>query len=359
MRSQARRGWSLKAVKERSQLISFGNFARSVHASLWSPFVKIFHLALNQGFHPRSATRPASPFCTLVGKMTRKFAGANSPAAPSQPGVHPQTGPRTLEGKAASSENALKHGCRSAKTLLRDEDPAEFEFLVAGWFDHYQPETPFEESLVEQVARAHWFLKRAAKRLEEVEWELPSVATHWTESQQKLFAAFSRYKTAAERAFFRFFREAETQCDKQGKARDSAERARLRAAAIEIKWASQKEAVVFDELKQLQLIEVETVDGQCKTTFYPTNEQLEKRIAANPRGTYFVKRIFNFENGVPPEYAWACPDHVKQTVDTKGVQKMRYSQWLRVIEQERAAGTGHACPVGSLFGEDDEEADAP
>ncbi len=79
-------------------------------------------------------------------------------------------GPRTPAGKATSSQNAIKHGCCSQKTILRDEDPAEFEFVVQGWFDHYRPE--------DQLARAHWFLKRASKRLEEIEYELPSNAYH-------------------------------------------------------------------------------------------------------------------------------------------------------------------------------------
>ncbi len=82
-------------------------------------------------------------------------------------------GPRTQSGKATSSQNAIKHGCCSQKTILRDEDPAEFEFVVQGWFDHYRPDNQLTRALVEDLARAHWFLKRASKRLEEIEYELP------------------------------------------------------------------------------------------------------------------------------------------------------------------------------------------
>lgn len=39
-------------------------------------------------------------------------------------------GPRTPEGKARSSQNALKHGLRAQKlVLLKDEDAAEFQDL--------------------------------------------------------------------------------------------------------------------------------------------------------------------------------------------------------------------------------------
>ncbi len=70
-------------------------------------------------------------------------------------------------------------------------------------------------ALVEDLARAHWFLKRASKRLEEIEYELPSNAYHWTNSHQQLFANFSRYKTAAERSFLRYVKEIESQLDKK------------------------------------------------------------------------------------------------------------------------------------------------
>ncbi len=44
------------------------------------------------------------------------------------------TGPRTVEGKARSSRNALKHGIFAQEVVIRDgdgaEDPAEFEALL-------------------------------------------------------------------------------------------------------------------------------------------------------------------------------------------------------------------------------------
>jgi hypothetical protein len=64
------------------------------------------------------------------------------------------TGPRTPAGKAKSSENSFKHGCRSAKTVLRHENPAAFEATVQGWLTHYQPDTQPAITLVENLARA-------------------------------------------------------------------------------------------------------------------------------------------------------------------------------------------------------------
>jgi len=119
------------------------------------------------------------------------------------------TGPRSLEGKATSSMNRLVHGCRSQKLVLRHEDPAEFEATIRGWFEHYAPQDEVAVALVEELAKAHWFLKRAQKRLAEVEWELPMNAYHWTDTHQRLLANFTRYKVSAERTFQRYLKDLE------------------------------------------------------------------------------------------------------------------------------------------------------
>jgi len=119
------------------------------------------------------------------------------------------TGPRSLEGKANSSMNRLVHGCRSQKLVLRHEDPAEFEATMRGWFEHYAPQDEVAVALVEELAKAHWFLKRAQKRLAEVEWELPMNAYHWTDTHQRLLGNFTRYKVSAERSFQRYLRDLE------------------------------------------------------------------------------------------------------------------------------------------------------
>lgn len=137
---------------------------------------------------------------------------AEQPTSPDPRGDNPRprsTGPRSLEGKATSSMNRLVHGCRSQKLVLRHEDPAEFEATISGWFEHYAPQDPVAVALVEELAKAHWFLKRAQKRLAEVEWELPMNAYHWTETHQRLLGNFTRYKVSAERTFQRYLKDLE------------------------------------------------------------------------------------------------------------------------------------------------------
>jgi hypothetical protein len=78
------------------------------------------------------------------------------------------TGPRTEEGKAAVSLNALQHGLRSSQVLLPGEDPAEFEALQAELAAEWQPASTSELDLVERMAIAKW---RAA-RCEQVQARL-------------------------------------------------------------------------------------------------------------------------------------------------------------------------------------------
>jgi hypothetical protein len=71
------------------------------------------------------------------------------------------TGPRTAEGKAASSRNRLLHGLRANKHILLDEDPEDFLLLLKDLHDRFQPVGGAEEMLVLRIASAHWRLDRA------------------------------------------------------------------------------------------------------------------------------------------------------------------------------------------------------
>ncbi|HEX4811064.1 MAG TPA: hypothetical protein VH325_19145 [Bryobacteraceae bacterium] len=143
-------------------------------------------------------------------------------------------GPRTPEGKAISSQNANKHGCRSKTLILRHEDPAEYEALYKKWSDHYQPDGHVEETLVKQLIDNHWFFLRVSKRMEQVDWEMPTNAYHWTETHQKLINNFMRYKTTAERAYQKSFRIVEgyfRDCFRDKIAADKADLMRLKIEA--------------------------------------------------------------------------------------------------------------------------------
>src|SRR5690348_5720808 len=70
------------------------------------------------------------------------------------------TGPRTEEGKARSSMNALTHGLSAADPVLPAEDREAFEKLVQDFTDEYQPQTASETRLTRELASISWRLDR-------------------------------------------------------------------------------------------------------------------------------------------------------------------------------------------------------
>ena len=73
------------------------------------------------------------------------------------------TGPRTEEGKARSSQNAVKHGLTSNKRLLLpDEDEEDFRRFEAELKHTYMPLNYIEAELVDDIISIQWRRKRAA-----------------------------------------------------------------------------------------------------------------------------------------------------------------------------------------------------
>jgi hypothetical protein len=91
-------------------------------------------------------------------------------AATSEPGatVQPRagsasrgsTGPRTQLGKDHSKQNALTHGIFSKEVVLKRESRTEFDALLSGLRDDFQPVGTFEEGLVEILAVTWWRQRR-------------------------------------------------------------------------------------------------------------------------------------------------------------------------------------------------------
>jgi len=70
------------------------------------------------------------------------------------------TGPKTPEGKAVVSKNALKHGLLSQDVLAPGEDGAALEELGENLRAELQPEGALENLFVEQIIAAYWRLRR-------------------------------------------------------------------------------------------------------------------------------------------------------------------------------------------------------
>ncbi len=69
-------------------------------------------------------------------------------------------GPVTIEGKARSSRNAVRHGLTAKTVVLNNEDPAQFKILCENLANDYEPQTEYEQELVGQLAGARWKLRR-------------------------------------------------------------------------------------------------------------------------------------------------------------------------------------------------------
>jgi hypothetical protein len=70
------------------------------------------------------------------------------------------TGPRTEEGKAKSSLNAVKTGLTGRTVLLPSEDAALYEQHVARFMQQYEPVGDEEQTLVQSLADTQWRLLR-------------------------------------------------------------------------------------------------------------------------------------------------------------------------------------------------------
>jgi len=124
--------------------------------------------------------------------------------------MHPQTevtvirrtGPKTPEGKARSSANALKHGLTSRHVVLPGENRAEFDALVARLIQEHRAATALEIEMVHHIAGCLWRLDRARKAEAEY-FYVNFIADQPTRDMERRFALILRYATAIERELHR------------------------------------------------------------------------------------------------------------------------------------------------------------
>jgi hypothetical protein len=69
-------------------------------------------------------------------------------------------GPKTDQGRADSSMNAVKHGLTAKTLILPNENPDRFREMFKGYFDLFQPANQKEIELVSEIVGARWRLSR-------------------------------------------------------------------------------------------------------------------------------------------------------------------------------------------------------
>jgi hypothetical protein len=73
------------------------------------------------------------------------------------------TGPTSLEGKAAVTQNAVRHGILGGRLLLEDEDPSEFRALLDDLSGSLRAVGALELALVERMAVSLWRQRRLVR----------------------------------------------------------------------------------------------------------------------------------------------------------------------------------------------------
>src|SRR5215471_1840608 len=126
-------------------------------------------------------------------------------------------GPVTLEGKASSSQNSLRHGMLSQTVVLEGESKELFEQLLTSITAELQPRTAIETGLIERMATAHWRQMRTwavQKASLDLEMARPENASGSKPARfatvfknlsdnSNLLNVVNRYESSFERSYFR------------------------------------------------------------------------------------------------------------------------------------------------------------
>ena len=114
------------------------------------------------------------------------------------------TGPKTDEGKAAVSMNALRYGLRARSILIPGENPEEYDRLCASLEAEWRPRNTTERLLLEQMVTAQWKLARL-----EVGERSIYMQTMAADKQMALLDRFSVQRGRLERSFSKAVHELE------------------------------------------------------------------------------------------------------------------------------------------------------
>jgi hypothetical protein len=135
------------------------------------------------------------------------------PATPAASSSLPSlsTGPRTPEGKAVSSRNALRHGLTAAALILPWENQADFDHLLNQLNIEHNPKTVTETMFVHEMAEQWWRLQRARNEQHSHECRAYELALEGgeaseLESMERILLRVRRYATTHERGFHRAHR---------------------------------------------------------------------------------------------------------------------------------------------------------
>ena len=102
-------------------------------------------------------------------------------------------GPRTPEGLAAASRNAIRHGLHARDIVLSTESAIHFKRLRDEFLNRFQPADVVELAFVDEMIASAWRLRRVwAVETRALENELPTPDARFSTPGRRTTAAFVR-----------------------------------------------------------------------------------------------------------------------------------------------------------------------
>ncbi len=115
------------------------------------------------------------------------------------------TGPRTPEGKARISQNALRHGLTAARLVVRDDEREEFTALHDALLAELDPQGVVETVTFDELLHAAWNLHRFRRIESEV--SLGTLQDFTDPQTTAVLDRLTRYQARAQRAYYRALQE--------------------------------------------------------------------------------------------------------------------------------------------------------
>ncbi len=170
------------------------------------------------------------------------------------------TGPNTEEGKAKSSQNALKTGIDAKCEVIKFESRPEYDALISEFYHRFRPTNPEERSLVDALIRSEW-LSRRYMCVETGVW-----AREFNSSDHdELGTAFSRHAEV----FARIERR-----------QNSAQRNFQRALAQLMQLRAKRKVIEKEPLNQESALFLVPIPGPSETTVSAATVEEEPPLAA-------------------------------------------------------------------------------
>jgi hypothetical protein len=210
--------------------------------------------------------------------------------------------------------------------------------------------------------------KRNMNRYHELEEALQEKkALRWTEEEHKEMERCLRYRTTAERSLGRAATLVEQVVKRRRKR--AQEREEEEAAEREAGHAGTEQAEAEQEVEEVagametqpevddievgaihvldQWADVTVEKGRAVTRLEPSTEQLLEDLGTMQPPPEQVRRFFTFYDGIPEEYGWCAGLYEEVPGSVKyGEQQITVEAWLRAVEREKAAATGHLSDTG-------------